>query len=204
MSVRIDKGRLGGGLDLTPMIDIVFLLMIFFLVASKLEEDDRAIDVILPQASAAKPLTTRPREFIINIDRGGNTYAGARPVAAGELVGLLRQAVADNPGRQKVTVRADENVAHKHVVAVMDACVQAGIEDYRVQSAPVVSGDRAAGPDDRMTPCSGVQAAIVWCARVTGNCRCSTGPRGSGCTTWRTTQPNRPTSRPAGPRSSPG
>jgi biopolymer transport protein ExbD len=69
-------------------------------------------------------------------------------VAAGELVGLLRQAVADNPGRQKVTVRADENVAHKHVVAVMDACVQAGIEDYRVQSAPVVSGDRAAGPDD--------------------------------------------------------
>jgi len=147
MSVRIDKGRLGGGLDLTPMIDIVFLLMIFFLVASKLEEDDRAIDVILPQASAAKPLTTRPREFIINIDRGGNTYAGARPVAAGELVGLLRQAVADNPGRQKVTVRADENVAHKHVVAVMDACVQAGIEDYRVQSAADGSEDRAAGPD---------------------------------------------------------
>jgi biopolymer transport protein ExbD len=150
MSVRIDKGRLGGGLELTPMIDVVFLLMIFFLVASKLEEDDRAIDVILPQASAAKPLTTRPREFIINIDRGGNTYAGARPVAAEELVGLLRQAVADNPGRQKVTVRADENVAHKHVVAVMDACVQAGIEDYRVQSAPEVNGDRAAGPDDAL------------------------------------------------------
>ena len=106
MSVRIDKGRLGGGLDLTPMIDIVFLLMIFFLVASKLEEDDRAIDVILPQASAAKPLTTRPREFIINIDRGGNTYAGARPVAAGELVGLLRQAVADIESRFSPAVAA--------------------------------------------------------------------------------------------------
>ena len=48
MSVRIDKGRLGGGLDLTPMIDIVFLLMIFFLVASKLEEDDGAIEVTRP------------------------------------------------------------------------------------------------------------------------------------------------------------
>lgn len=148
MSVRIDKGRLGGGLELTPMIDVVFLLMIFFLVASKLEEDDRAIDVILPRASAAKPLTSRPREFIINIDRGGNTYAGARPVEATELIGLLRQAVADNPGRQKVTVRADENVAHKHVVAVMDACAQAGIEDYRVQSAPEVTGDRPIGVDD--------------------------------------------------------
>ena len=151
MSVRIDKGRLGTGLELTPMIDVVFLLMIFFLVASKLEEDDRAIDVILPRASAAKPLTSRPRELIINIDRGGNIYAGARPVEATELVWLLRQAVADNPGRQKVTVRADENVAHKHVVAVMDACVQAGVEDYSVQSAPEVTPNRSEPADDTAT-----------------------------------------------------
>jgi biopolymer transport protein ExbD len=55
--------------------------------------------------------------------------------------------VADNPGRQKVTVRGDENVAHKHVVAVMDACVQAGVEDYRVQSAPAVTDEATAQPD---------------------------------------------------------
>ena len=55
MSVKIDKGRLASGLELTPMIDIVFLLMIFFLVASKLDEDDRSLDVVLPQAAAAKP-----------------------------------------------------------------------------------------------------------------------------------------------------
>lgn len=147
MSVRIDKGKLGGGLELTPMIDVVFLLMIFFLVASKLEEDDRAIDVILPQASAAKPLTARPREFIITIDRAGTIYAGSEPVSADALVGILRQAVADNPGRQKVTVRGDENVAHKHVVAVMDACVQAGVEDYRVQSAPEPTVEATTQPD---------------------------------------------------------
>ena len=60
MSVRIDKGRLGSGLEMTSMIDIVFLLMIFFLVASKLDEADRSIDVVLPHASAARPLTSRP------------------------------------------------------------------------------------------------------------------------------------------------
>ena len=48
-------------------------------------------------------------------------------------------------------MRADENVAHKHVVAVMDACVQAGIEDYRIQSAPEVSADRPAGVDGGVT-----------------------------------------------------
>lgn len=137
---RIDKGRLAGGLDLTPMIDVVFLLMIFFLVASKLEEDDRAIDVVLPQASAAKPLTARPREFLVTIDRDGGLHAGPRPVTTEELQRLLRQAAADNPLRQKVTVRADENVAHKHVVAVMDACVRAGIDDYRIQSADIGPG----------------------------------------------------------------
>ena len=135
MSVRIDKGRLAGGLELTPMIDVVFLLMIFFLVASKLDEADRSIDVVLPQASAAKPLTSKPREFVINIDREGNYFAGARPVRLEDLRQLLRQSAADNPQRQTVIVRADENTAHKFVVGAMDACVQAGIEDYQVQSA---------------------------------------------------------------------
>ena len=135
MSVRINKGRLGGGLELTPMIDVVFLLMIFFLVASKLDEADRFIDVVLPKASAAKPLTSRPREFLVNIDREGNYFVGARPVALAELQTLLKQAAVDNPKRQTVIVRADENVAHKFVVAAMNACVEAGIEDYQVQSA---------------------------------------------------------------------
>ena len=135
MSVRINKGRLGSGLELTPMIDVVFLLMIFFLVASKLDEADRFIDVVLPKASAAKPLTSRPREFLVNIDRDGNSFVGARPVSLAELQKLLKQAAADNPKRQTVIVRADENVAHKFVVAVMNACVEAGIEDYQVQSA---------------------------------------------------------------------
>lgn len=135
MSVKIDKGRLGKGLEMTPMIDIVFLLMIFFLVASKLDEDDRALDVVLPQAAAAQPLTARPREFVINIDRAGTYFAGSRPVRLEELRDLLVQAAADNPARQTVIVRADEEVAHKFVVAAMDACVQAGIEDYQVQAA---------------------------------------------------------------------
>lgn len=135
MSVTIDKGRFGGGLEMTPMIDIVFLLMIFFLVASKLDEDDRSIEVLLPQATAAKPLTSRPREFVINIDRDGNYYAGARPVRVDDLRQLLKQSAADNPGRQTVILRADENALHKFVVAAMDACVQAGIDDYQVQSA---------------------------------------------------------------------
>lgn len=93
MSVSINKGRLGHGLEMTPMIDVVFLLMIFFLVASKLDEDDRSIEVVLPQAAAAKPLTSRPREFVINIDRDGNIFA------------VRHAGIARRPGRPVAAVR---------------------------------------------------------------------------------------------------
>lgn len=135
MSVKIDKGRLSGGLEITPLIDVVFLMLTFFLVASKLEEADRSIDVVLPRASEAKPLTSRPREFVINVDAAGSLFAGAEKVDSRELAKRLEQAVADNPVNLSVVVRADENVAHKHVVAAMNACVQAGVTDYKVQSA---------------------------------------------------------------------
>ena len=135
MSLKIEKGKLSGSLEMTPMIDIVFLLMIFFLVASKLEEADRSIDVVLPRASEAKPLTSRPRELIVNIDREGKYYSGSNPVSLEQLEDFLIQAAADNPGKQTVVVRADENVAHKFVVGAMNACVKSGIDDYQVQSA---------------------------------------------------------------------
>ena len=142
MSVRIDKGRLGAGLEMTPLIDVVFLLMIFFLVASRLEEADRVIDVVLPEASAAKPLTSRTREFVINIDRTGAYHAGARPVDLAELERLLRQATADQPVGQTVILRADEDVPHKFVVGAMNACVLAGIDDYHVQSVTTTADPR--------------------------------------------------------------
>ncbi|HBB74725.1 MAG TPA: biopolymer transporter ExbD, partial [Planctomycetaceae bacterium] len=94
MSVRIDKGRLGVGLDMTPMIDIVFLLMIFFLVATRLDEDARSLDVVLPQAAAARPLTSRPSELVITIDRDGACFVGSRPATLEEVRLLLRQAAA--------------------------------------------------------------------------------------------------------------
>lgn len=141
MSVRIDKGRFGGGLEMTPMIDIVFLLMIFFLVASRLDEDARALDVVLPRADAARPLTSRPQEFVVTIDRAGRYQAGSRPVTIDELRGLLQQAAADNPGRQTIVIRADEETRHRFVVAAMDACVRAGIDDYQVQAVTGADDD---------------------------------------------------------------
>ncbi len=60
--------------------------------------------------------------------------------------------MADNPAQQTVILRADEETAHKHVVAVMDACVLAGIEDYQVQSASEGVPGQKANPGQAAEP----------------------------------------------------
>lgn len=131
MAVRIRKGRALGLFNLTPMIDMVFLLLIFFLVASRFEEEERALELNLPSASEAMPMTVRPREIILNIDRQGRYYLGQQPVEVAALQEALASAVRSNPFSQSVIIRADEEVPYKYVATAVNLCLRAGVRDYR-------------------------------------------------------------------------
>lgn len=129
------KGPITGSVNMMPMIDILFQVVIFFLVAAQITVQDRSLPIVLPQASAAMPLTTKPKEFFITVDREGLYYVGAHPVPLDDLERQLNQAATDNPNRQSVVIRADERCAWKYVVAVMNSCNKVGISDYRVTTA---------------------------------------------------------------------
>ncbi len=135
MPVKIKKGEALGSLQLTPLVDVVFLLLIFFLVASKFEEQERELDVVLPQASEARPLVSKPRELFVNVDRQGSYYVEGRQIDNAELLKALERAAANNPGRQSVIIRADKRCAWEFVVGVMNLCNKAHIRDYRVTTA---------------------------------------------------------------------
>lgn len=136
MSVQIKKGMSFGGLDMTPMIDIVFQLMIFFLVASRLEEDERRLDIVLPKASEAQPLIAKPRETTVNIDQNGRYFLSNSLVDTEELGRLLVQAAADNPAGQAVRIRADERCPVKFVTTAINLCEKAGIRNHPLETAP--------------------------------------------------------------------
>jgi biopolymer transport protein ExbD len=129
------KGPLVGNVNMMPMIDILFQVVIFFLVAAQIQVAERSLPIVLPQASAAMPLTTKPKEYFVHIDRDGHYYAGGNYIELDALERELNQAAVDNPQRQSVVIRADERCAWKHVVAVMNACNKVGISDYRVTTA---------------------------------------------------------------------
>jgi biopolymer transport protein ExbD len=133
MSVKIKKGSTGS-MDMTPMIDVVFQLMIFFLVATKLDEAEREFPVALPTASEAKPFTSRPTEVFVNIDRSGRYFVQGRFMSIDELQNLLRHSAANNP-TQSVRIRADQDAQTKFLVAAINATVKAGIRDYRIDTA---------------------------------------------------------------------
>jgi biopolymer transport protein ExbD len=115
--------------NLTPLIDIVFLLLIFFMVSSRfIEEQDLALE--LPSAALAQPMSTQ-RSLALDItDTGGYRVAGEKSTAS-QLVALLQAQRAQYPDRA-LRVRADGNARHAAVVHALDAASQAGFERVEI------------------------------------------------------------------------
>ncbi len=135
MAVRIpNRGDVLSAINMTPMIDCVFLLLIFFLVATKFEEAEREMNVVLPQASEAMPMTARPKELFVNVTHDGRYIIASQELNPNQLLGTFQQAQANNPGRQTVIIRADKRCQWEYVMAVMNLCNKASIRDYRVTS----------------------------------------------------------------------
>jgi len=135
MAVKIDKGVALANLSLTPLIDIVFLLLIFFLVATKFSEEERELEVVLPEASEAQPLSSPPKQIFINVIYSSDPkkpcyYVTGKMLNLQQLEQVLKQAWVDNPTRSAV-VRADERCRYKYVIAAKNACLKANIRDIR-------------------------------------------------------------------------
>lgn len=137
MPVTIKKGAALSSLSMTPLIDIVFLLLIFFLVTTRFSEEDHELEVMLPTASEAKPLIVKPKEIFINIDEDGAYFVGTQKFDLSDMESMLSEADLNNPTGQTVIIRADKRVQWDAVVAAINACQRAGIHDVR----PTTSGE---------------------------------------------------------------
>jgi biopolymer transport protein ExbD len=120
------------GPNLTPVIDVVFLLLIFFLVATRFDQEERELNVVLPEVVQAEPLSMPPQELIVNITESGEYIVAAQTLGEEQLAALLREAARKNPGTQSVLIRGDGNSPLRYGVRVMGLCNRAGITDYRV------------------------------------------------------------------------
>lgn len=140
MAIELKRSDVAGTLSLTPLIDVVFLLLIFFLVTSEFEDEERRLDIVLPSATSAVPMTSKPREVVVDIDSEGQIYMRGKVTPMDELEELLKAAVANNPTNQSVVIRADQSASFQPVVNVMDVCNRTGVSDYSVTTQDGPSG----------------------------------------------------------------
>lgn len=112
-------------INITPLIDVLFLLLIFFMVSSTFVEKP-GIEVSLPQAKTAT--VSRADETIISIEQDGTLYFNEEKIRPDELYNRLAQVQLKNIN-EPIILQADENVAYKMVVLVMDTARQLGFSN---------------------------------------------------------------------------
>lgn len=117
---------------MAPMIDMVFLLLIFFMVASQLVTMEK-VKVEMPVAESAKVPEQEKGRQIISIRPGvedgtSEILMNLKLVTTEEIRRVIEKEVAQNPDLS-IYLRADRRLDFKHVREVMDACAQAGVVD---------------------------------------------------------------------------
>lgn len=113
------------GFQIAPMIDITWILIIFFMVTTQLVENDFDVPVDLPIASAAVVPKDMAGRVIVNVDAGGNYYLGNEPVDLSGLTNHLKRRMIEFPPL-KVYLRADAKTAAMKTKEFYRACAEAG------------------------------------------------------------------------------
>lgn len=114
------------GFQLAPMVDVVFLLLCFFVASQIFAQWETEIDVKLPTARTGKIPRRLPGEIIINVLDDGQVVVNRRVLDQDGLRALLQNIVRLFPG-QPVLIRADRRTAYEHVIRALDMCRDADI-----------------------------------------------------------------------------
>ena len=121
-------------LNMTPMIDIVFLLIIFFMVGTKfteLSESEKEIPLDVPEVGQVDALTAAPKKRIINVYEDGTITLDGNSVSLLQLKNEL-MAAKQQYDQLGVVVRGDGNSLHQNVTEVLATCRRANITDLGI------------------------------------------------------------------------
>lgn len=114
-SQAVDEGP-----NLTPVIDIVFLLLIFFLVATRFDQQEKDMSIQIAEVLKATPMAAGPKELVVNVNKKGEYLVMGKKVSKDGLRHIIE--TESKNGRGKVQIRADENVKFRYPLRVMGYC----------------------------------------------------------------------------------
>ncbi|MFN2377664.1 MAG: ExbD/TolR family protein [Candidatus Binatia bacterium] len=126
------RTRVSEQLSIAPLIDVVFLLLLFFMVTSSFQHPE-AIELDLPQSSTA--VADEDRAVDVSVDAAGSTHVDGKLVALADLEGAIAERVAADP-EVVVAVRTDAGALVQRMVEVLDAVRSGGGKRIAFRTSP--------------------------------------------------------------------
>ena len=130
-------------INMTPMVDVILCLLVFFMAATRLYDWDESEFVVnVPEVGEAAPLSAAPDDLVLTVVKPGAVVVGEATYDLNRLVGLLREA-RRRYLNQGVVVRGDASLSYQDMADVLSACDEAGIRNVRL---PVRARGEPPGP----------------------------------------------------------
>jgi biopolymer transport protein ExbD/biopolymer transport protein TolR len=128
ISVRNEGSRVNSNINVTPMVDVMLVLLIIFMVITPMLQNKVQVDMAKVDNPTAMPDADKEDAIVVAITRDGGVFLGQNKVAIGELGGLVRDKLANTPGKT-IFVRADARAQFRAVEDAIDAVRTAGVDD---------------------------------------------------------------------------
>ena len=128
IAVRDEGSKVSSNINVTPMVDVMLVLLIIFMVITPMLQNKVQIDMAKVDNPAAMPDADKEDAIVVAITRDGGVFLGQNKVALSELGAQVRDKLADKPGKT-IYVRADARAQFRAVEDAIDAVRTAGVED---------------------------------------------------------------------------
>lgn len=134
MKFSVDGNSKPPTLALTSMLDVIFLLLCFFVTVSVYSQWESEISIQLPSAETSEEPNRLPGEVIVNVTDSGNVRLNGMSVDLGDLKDRLSKLSKIYPD-QSVIIRADKSARYEHLVKVIDTCRKAGVWNFSLATS---------------------------------------------------------------------
>ena len=128
ISVRNEGSKVNSNINVTPMVDVMLVLLIIFMVITPMLQNKVAVDMAKVDNPTPMPDADKEDAIVVAITRDGGLYLGQNKVALSELGNNVREKLADTPGKQ-IFIRADARAQFLAVEDAIDAVRTTGVDE---------------------------------------------------------------------------
>lgn len=127
-SVRNEGSKVNANINVTPMVDVMLVLLIIFMVITPMLQNKVSVDMAKVDNPTAMPDADKEDAIVVAITRDGGVFLGQNKTAVTELGTQVRDKLADKPGKT-IFIRADARAQYRAVEDAIDGVRSAGVED---------------------------------------------------------------------------